>query len=873
MLNLSRLLTNTMLLLGSLAVANLALADPSGRVALVTDFQGSISYSPAGETEWVDVVRNRPLILGDRLWSAENSQAEFQVGSSAVRLGSSTSVEILDLNNNIAQLKLDQGSVNVSIRRLYKGQTVEVDTPMLAFSINRSGRYRIDVDPYDGQTTVSVWKGAGTAYGQDANFRVKAGEAVAFYDVNLRDYEIYGLADEDNFDRYAAARDQSWTQSPSLQYVDDDMVGYAALDTYGSWNVSASYGNVWYPSQVSAGWAPYRDGHWVWQEPWGWTWVDNAPWGFAPSHYGRWVSVSNRWGWVPGPRHVRPIYAPAVVAFVGGSNWGVSVSIGGGGGQPIGWFPIGPQEVYVPSYPASRDYFNQVNVNNTVVNNTTITNVYNNYSNGTINVNQDHYANRNVENAVTVVPSNVFVNAQPVAPAVVRVDRKKLMAGETMRIAQVAPSERSVIGAGKVAKVHPEKAVDDRQVVVHNAPPPAELPFAKREKQLQKSPGLPVNTATADAGQGKEGKPARNVLVVTDQQAAVDARTAATGRKSQSGKTEQLDRSAQAQKASRPAKGTAPQAQGAQQQQADTDKQAAQQKADADKQAAQGKQRQADSDKQAARQQQQQADADKQAAQQKQKQADSDKQAAQGKQRQADSDKQAAKQQQQQADADKQAAQQKQKQADSDKQAARQQQQADTDKQAAQQKQRQADSDKQAAKQQQQQADADKQAAQQKQRQADSDKQAAKQQQQQSDADKQAAQQKQRQAEADRQAAQQKQRQADIDKQAARQQQQQADADKQAAQQKQKQADSANQAAKQQQQNRPPQGKPVNAPPQPQGKGVSAPPQPQGNPPGHAVTAPEGQATDGKQQKSKSQADCEHAAKKNHTDPALCRDQ
>ncbi|MCJ7814771.1 MAG: FecR family protein, partial [Xanthomonadales bacterium] len=261
----SKLLARTVVLLFLLAVANLACADPSGRVALVTDSQGSISFSPAGETEWVGVVRNRPLIMGDRLWSDQDSQAEFQIGSSAVRLGPNTSVEILDLNDNIAQLQVSQGSVNVSIRRLYRGQVVEIDTPMLAFSINRAGRYRIDVDPYDGQTTITVWKGAGTAYGEGASFRVKSGEAVAFYDVNLRDYEIYGLAEYDDFDRYAQVRDQRWEQSVSLQYVGDDLVGYADLDTYGSWGVAASYGNVWYPTRVSAGWAPYRDGHWVWQ--------------------------------------------------------------------------------------------------------------------------------------------------------------------------------------------------------------------------------------------------------------------------------------------------------------------------------------------------------------------------------------------------------------------------------------------------------------------------------------------------------------------------------------------------------------------------------------------------------------------------------
>jgi hypothetical protein len=678
MMNLSRLLAHTFALLCLLAAANLAWADPSGRVALVTDYQGSISYSPAGEAEWVGVVRNRPLIMGDRLWSDENSQAEFQVGSSAVRLGSNTSVEILDLNDNIVQIKVVEGSVNVRIRRLYKGQIVEVDTPMLAFSINRSGSYRIDVDPYDGQTTISVFKGAGTVYGDGAKFRVKSGEAVAFYDVNLRDYEVYGLAAEDDFDRYAYSRDQYWERSPSLQYVNDDMVGYIQLDTYGSWSVSASFGNVWYPAQVSAGWAPYRDGHWVWQEPWGWTWVDNAPWGFAPSHYGRWVSVGNRWGWVPGPRHVRPIYAPAVVAFVGGSGWGLSVSIGGGY-QPVGWFPVGPREVYVPSYHASRDYFNRVNVNNTVVNNTTITNVYNNYSNGTINVNQANYANRNVESAVTVVPSNVFLNAQSVAPAAVRVNRKELMAAQTMRVAPVAPTERSVIGAAKAAKVRPAKEVYDRQVVVHNAPPPAEIPFAKREKQLQKVPGLPVDTTPAGAGQGKGAKPARNVRVVSDQQAAIDARVAAQGRKSTSGKMEQLDRSVKARKAPASAKGIAPQ--GAQQQQADATKQAAQQKqqqADTDKQAVEQLQRKAGAAKQAPEQQQRKADSDEPAAQQKQQQADTDKRAAQQLQRKADADKQAAEQQQRKADDDKQAAQQQhrppQSQVDADKQAVQPQQ-------------------------------------------------------------------------------------------------------------------------------------------------------------------------------------------------------
>ena len=128
----------------------------------------------------------------------------------------------------------------------------------------------------------------------------------------------------------------------------------------------SDYGNVWVPTRVEAGWAPYRDGHWAWVEPWGWTWVDDAPWGFAVSHYGRWANMRGTWGWVPGPVRSRAYYAPALVAFVGGSNFQLSISSGNVGG--IAWFPLGPREVYRPSYAVSRHYFENVNVSNTVIN-------------------------------------------------------------------------------------------------------------------------------------------------------------------------------------------------------------------------------------------------------------------------------------------------------------------------------------------------------------------------------------------------------------------------------------------------------------------------------------------------------------------------
>ncbi|MGB5132119.1 MAG: DUF6600 domain-containing protein [Steroidobacteraceae bacterium] len=518
-----RLLALTALLLFSLCLAPVSRADyddPSGRVARLSNSQGYISYSPGGEDDWMDIERNRPLIRGDRLWTDRDARAEFQMGNAAVRLGPDTSFEILNLDDDFAQMRLAQGTVNLRVRRMYPGQVYEIATPALSFTINRAGRYRIDVDPYDDVTTIVVWEGAGEAYGEDRGYRLRAGDTVRFYGSDLRDHEMYGLPRADAFDRYCFDRDQRLDRSVSLRYVDDDLVGYSDLDDYGDWRTVNSLGTVWFPRRLDADWAPYRDGHWVWLEPWGWTWIDAAPWGFAPSHYGRWVHVSNRWGWIPGQRNVRSIYSPALVVFIGGRGW--NQSRGSGGSSPIGWFPLGPREVYVPSYRASRDYFTRVNVNNTVINNTTITNVYNNYSSGDINVRQVTYANRQVAGAVTAVPTDVFVNAKPVRAAKIRLDSKILDTGEVTRVAEVAPSTRSVLGTTSVAKARPPREATERRVIARKVPPAAPAPFAAREQQLKRTPGRAPEAGVAEPAPGRDVSAARKVRVVEEKQSVAD---------------------------------------------------------------------------------------------------------------------------------------------------------------------------------------------------------------------------------------------------------------------------------------------------------------------------------------------------------------
>jgi hypothetical protein len=485
------------------ASAQAEYVDPPSRVARLSYIRGEVSFSPAGEDQWVNATRNRPLIRGDRLWSDRGARAELQAGNATFRIDEGTSLQILNLDDRTAQLEVTQGTVNLRVRRIYQDQIFEVDTPTLAFVISRPGEYRIDVDPRGNHTTVAVWDGGGEAHGERANFRIREGEAIRFYDTRLQDYEAFDIPRPDDFDRFCAERDERFDRSASRRYVSEDLIGYSDLDEYGSWNEVTEYGNVWFPSRVAVDWAPYRDGHWIWQDPWGWTWVDDADWGFAPFHYGRWVHVRNRWGWIPGPISVRPVYAPALVAFVGGSNFSISVSTG----RPIGWFPLGPREVYVPPYRASRNYFTNVNITNTVINNTYITNVYNDYSSGR-NMRAVNYHNREVAGAITAVSSDAFVNSRSVRQQRVAVDRDMAARADISQIAALAPNERSVVGSGRAATAKPQREVFDRAVVARTAPPAAPVPFAERQATLQRTPGRGLSEDAMQSLRTPRGGPA-----------------------------------------------------------------------------------------------------------------------------------------------------------------------------------------------------------------------------------------------------------------------------------------------------------------------------------------------------------------------------
>jgi hypothetical protein len=468
--------------------------DPPGRVARLSFSDGSVSFQPGGEGDWVQAVPNRPMTTGDNLWADKDSRAELQTGSTSIRMDSETSVTFLDLDDRTTQLKLSQGSIIVRVRHLDDEDQFEIDTPNLAFQIQRTGDYRIDVSADGNETDATVWQGRAEATGGGASYMVVAGQRASFTGSDQLDHEIAQIPNADDFDNFSSQRDQREDHSESSNYISPEVTGASDLDEYGHWRYVADYGPVWAPAAVAPGWAPYRFGHWVWVAPWGWTWVEDEPWGFAPFHYGRWAFVESSWCWVPGPVVVRPMYAPALVAFVGGGGF---VGVGFGVGVGVAWFPLAPREVFVPWYRTSPGYVNNVNITNTRVSVTQVTNVYNTtiINNRTTNVTRITYANQHVTNAVTAVSHDTFVNARPVAASMVKVDQKQIESAPVTHTIAAQPARASVMGAGRSAAVKPPAAVMNRAVVAVKQPPAPPASFEQRQAAApnvrQETPGAP----------------------------------------------------------------------------------------------------------------------------------------------------------------------------------------------------------------------------------------------------------------------------------------------------------------------------------------------------------------------------------------------
>ncbi|MFN2635332.1 MAG: DUF6600 domain-containing protein [Thermoanaerobaculia bacterium] len=440
-------------------------------VARISFLSGPVSYARGDEPDnWQAPDLNVPVTLGDRLYTGRGGRAELQIhGGVSIRLDSGTDFAALNLTDDTKQLSVKSGTAAFLVRRLASDEIFEVDTPNSAITFERTGDYRVDVDR-DGYTRVAVRRGRAIVAAGGGQVSLSAGDEMSIDGIDDPRYDVAALASFDRFDRWVTDRENRIERSRSRQYVNDEIVGVADLDEYGRWEDIPEYGHVWSPASVEAGWAPYRVGHWVWQDPWGWTWVSGEPWGWAPYHYGRWVTLSSRWFWVPAAPRVAVRYSPALVAFVGGGP-GFSATVGIGNPGFVGWFPLAPRDPYNPWW-GRRSSVRAENV---------------------------RYVNRTY---VTVVNQNTFVSGGFVARNVVT-DRgvlRDVISAPVLRgplpVVPTAASLRVAVRTDVQAPQRPPAAILDRAVVARIAPPPPPPAFSAKVESIRENHGAPV---TADA--------------------------------------------------------------------------------------------------------------------------------------------------------------------------------------------------------------------------------------------------------------------------------------------------------------------------------------------------------------------------------------
>ncbi len=101
------------------------------------------------------------MTIGDKIWTDKDSRAELQTGVVSIHLGSMTALSFLNLDQAITQMRLAEGSINFRVKEIREGDTYEVDTPNLAFTITQAGAFRIDVNENGDNTGITVIRGAG----------------------------------------------------------------------------------------------------------------------------------------------------------------------------------------------------------------------------------------------------------------------------------------------------------------------------------------------------------------------------------------------------------------------------------------------------------------------------------------------------------------------------------------------------------------------------------------------------------------------------------------------------------------------------------------------------------------------------------------
>ena len=350
-----------------ITLPGLSVAAVAGPARIRNVYGESLFRTPDSE-EWLQASVNTPLDEGDAVWCPDGSRVEIQLpDGTVVRLDGGTQIDMIANEDGFAHLHLASGRLYMRTDKAARDNSLQIDADDTTVLPSARTRLRIDILP-EGQEDVAITKGAAYVEGNGSRTRVRAGEHILMEDGFN---EILPLNPADSWEVWNEERDREMSRSAkSESYVPEELRSYSAeLDASGSWVRAPEYGMVWRPTViVSADWAPYRHGRWIWKGN-DYVWLSYEGWGWAPYHYGRWAMVRGiGWCWVP-PARGDVYWGPGYV------GWYQT-------GSQVAWTPLAPNETYY-----GRRYYGRNSVNITTVKVNTNTVVYRNRANpGGLNV-------------------------------------------------------------------------------------------------------------------------------------------------------------------------------------------------------------------------------------------------------------------------------------------------------------------------------------------------------------------------------------------------------------------------------------------------------------------------------------------------------
>ncbi len=193
-------------LLLALAASSLAWGealDPRERLAYLSYVEGPVTFKGAGVR--ASTLPDRPLRRGDRLATDSGGRVELWVGAAVVRLDERSELSIARLDDTRIQLQLERGILNLRVRALLDGETIEVATPLRTVALAEPGEYRVEVPAQD-STTLTVYAGAANLMTDGGPVHVAAGQRVQL-ERRSAAASLAALPPTDAFDDWILARE------------------------------------------------------------------------------------------------------------------------------------------------------------------------------------------------------------------------------------------------------------------------------------------------------------------------------------------------------------------------------------------------------------------------------------------------------------------------------------------------------------------------------------------------------------------------------------------------------------------------------------------------------------------------------------------